>query len=422
MVDEEIKDLSAGPTGAPINRDARREPEVIEGELTPRETDDSGSPPYATAAETSAESPPAAKPPPRRGARGFLAGALAGLIVSALGLGAGFTFFASKTDVSDTENRLGALETQARQANDGVAAETSRDNAAVAALEKRIGALESSAGASNAADVEKRVTALEAASAGSSVASDATQRLASQAKDLRADVDAEKGELPDLSARVAKLESDAPKANAAGPDLAALAARVDKVEGALAAPKTETRAAPEKPAAADNAATIAIIAEVAEERLRTGAPLGAELAALGRLGVDPAALAPLQAVVNGAPTNSALAASFDAVAPHVLAATAPPEQGSVTDRFLSHLHNLVKVRELNETVGDDPQALVSQIEAGSRRGDIGAALASFNRLPETARKAAADWPTLARARQAAETALQSIREAAVGQLAGDPKP
>jgi hypothetical protein len=421
MVDEEIKDLSAGPTGAPVNRDARREPEVIEGEFAPRDADDGVSSPDSSAAETSADTSRAAKAAPRTGARGLLAGGVAGLIVSALALGAGYTFFAPKTDVSETANRLSVLETQAGQTNDAIAAENSRDSAAVAALGKRISALESSAGASNAADVEKRVTALEAASAGNSVASDATQRLASQAKDLRADVDAEKGEIPDLSARIAKLESDAPKANAAGPDLAALATRIDKVEGALAAPKTETRADAEKPAAADNPSTIAIIAEVAEERLRSGAAFVSEVAALQRLGVDPAALAPLQAVVNGAPTNSALAAAFTAVAPHVLAATSQPDTGSVTDRFLAHLHNLVKVRELNETAGDDPQALVSQIEAGSRRGDIGAALASFDKLPETARKAAGDWPTLARARQAAEASLQSIREAAVGQLAGGQK-
>jgi len=154
---------------------------------------------------------------------------------------------------------------------------------------------------------------------------------------------------------------------------------------------------------------------------RSGAAFAPELAALQRLGVDAAALAPLQAVVNGAPTNSALANSFNVVAPHVLAAASQPDTGSVTDRFLTHLHNLVKVRELNETAGDDPQALVSQIEAESRRGDIGAAVASFDKLPEAARKAAGDWPTLARARQAADAALQSIREAAVGQLAGGQK-
>jgi hypothetical protein len=424
MVDEEIEDVPAGPTGAPVNRDARREPEVIEGEVAAREPDDSKSPPYSTGAEASADPPPPGKPARGAGARGVLGGAVAGLIVSVLGLGAGYTLFAPKTDLSDAPNRLSALETQARQTNDAIAAEANRESAAIAALEKRISALESSAGASNAADVEKRVTALEAASAGNSAAGEATQRLAAQAKDLRADIDAEKGQLPDLSARVAKLESDAPKANAnvAGPDLAAVAARVDKVEAALATPKTETRVAAEKPAAEDNAANIAIIAEVAEERLRSGAGFAPELAALQRLGVDSAALAPLQAVVNGAPTNSALAASFSAVAPHVLAAAAPAETGGVADRFLAHLHNLVKVRELNETAGDDPQALVSQIEAMSRRGDIAAALASFDKLPEAARKAAGDWPTLARARQTADEALQSIREGAVGRLAGGSKP
>jgi hypothetical protein len=88
----------------------------------------------------------------------------------------------------------------------------------------------------------------------------------------------------------------------------------------------------------------------------------------------------------------------------------------VEDRFLAHLRNLVKVRELNEKVGDDPPALVSQIEAESQRGDIAGALVAFDKLPEAARKAAGDWPTLARARQTADAALLSIREGAVGRL------
>jgi hypothetical protein len=422
MVDEEIKDVSAGPTGAPVNRDPRREPEVIEGDIAAHEPDDNQSPssPGPNAAVGASEVPAAARS--RGGARPFLAGALGGLIVSALGLGAGYTLLASKGDVSETADRLSAIEAQSRQNNDAIAAEAKRESAAVATLEKRIGALESSAGASNATDLDKRVAALEAANAGNGAASDAIQRLAAQERDLRADFDAERGAIPDLSARVAKLETEAQKANNAGPDLAALAGRVDKVEAALAAPKNETRVAEEKLAAADNATAIAIVAEVAEERLRSGAGFGPELAALQRLGIDAAALAPLQAVVSGAPTNSALAASFGAVAPHVLAAASQGENGSVTDRFLAHIHNLVRVRDLNETAGDDPKALVSQIEAESRRGDIGGALASFGKLPEPARQAAGDWPTLARTRQAAEAALQSIREAAVGRLAGDQKP
>jgi hypothetical protein len=416
MIDEETQGDSAASAGAPVNRDARREPEVVEGEIAARDTGEHEPLRDRSAGESKAEPHPA--PAPRTGAHGFLGGALAGLIVSALAAGASYTLLAPKADTPGDPTRLSEIEAQARQNSDAIAAEAKRESAAIEGLEKRIIALEAGAGAPapGAADLEKPVAALEAASAGSSAAGDATERLAEQVKGLQGDVQGARGEIPDLSARVAKLETDTQKTNAASADLAALAARVDKVEGTLAAPKPDPRAA------SDTAAAIAIIAEAAADRLRAGEPFGPDLAALQHLGVDSATLAPLQAVVDGAPPNAALAASFSAAAPHVLAATSQEEKGSVTDRFLAHLHNLVRVRDLNETAGDDPGALVSQIEAETRRGDIGAALASFNKLPEGARQAAGDWQTLARTRQAADLALQSIRETAIGQLAGGPKP
>src|ERR1700734_1251054 len=173
MVDEEIKDVSAGPTGAPVNRDPRGEPEVIEGEIAAREADESISSRDPTGAETSANPGPAAKAPPRAGARSLLAGAVGGIVVSVLGLGAGYSLLTSKADGTDTENRLGALEAQTRQTNAALGAGANRDSTAVAALEKRIGALEASAGASNTADIDKRVAALEAANAGNGASSDA---------------------------------------------------------------------------------------------------------------------------------------------------------------------------------------------------------------------------------------------------------
>ena len=138
-------------------------------------------------------------------------------------------------------------------------------------------------------------------------------------------VEGARGEIPDLSARVAKLESETAKTNAAGLDLTALAARVDKLETALAAPKTETRAAPEKPAAADHAAPIAIISGAIADKLDAGAPFGPELSELERLGVDPAKLAPLRALADGGPTGSALAASFRRLRQRC---SPPPRKGS----------------------------------------------------------------------------------------------
>jgi hypothetical protein len=433
MVDEETQDVAAGRAGAPVNRDARPDPGVIEGEIAAPSAhegsahEDGPSPGAAEAASeaaTQSQSAPAAAKPVRTVTRAFAAGALAGLIVSALAAGVGGYFLASKADLAEDANRLAGLETQTGRETAALDAEAKRESTAVASLDKRVSALEASDSASGAAELDKRVSALEAANAENApsiaAATETARRLATQVADTRADVDAARAEMSSLSARVAKLEAG--PANGEGPDLSALAARVDKIEAALAAPKSETRVASEKPSPADNAAAIGIVAGVMEDRLAAGAPFGSELAALQRLRVDPAELAALQAVVHGAPTGGALAASFDAIAPKVLAATSQGEGGGGVDRFLAHMRNLIRVRNLNETAGDDPQAMVSQIEAACRRGDITGALAAFGKLPEAAREAAGDWPTQAGARQAADAALQSIREAAIGRLAGGASP
>jgi hypothetical protein len=427
MVDDETQDVSARPQGAPPNRDARPDPGVIDGEIAARGPNESEPPPAAGAPESVAQPRPA--PAPRAAFRGVLAGALAGLVVSALAVGAFYSLLAPGADVEDTANRLAELGAQVQQENAALDAEAKRESAAVASLDKRVSALETSGGSSG--ELDKRVAALETANADNgpkAVAAAQTaqqavqtdQQLTTQVKDLRADIDAARGEIPGLAARVAKLETEAPKANDA--DLSALAARLDKIEAALAAPKSESRVAPEKPAPADNSSAIAIIAGEIEDKLAAGAPFGTEAAALQRLGVDPAQLASLQAVAGGAPTGSALAESFDAVAPQVLAAASPAESGGVLDRLLAHIHGLVRVHVLGESAGDNPEAIVSRIGAECRRGDIAGAVAAFDKLPAAARQAAGDWPVKARARQAADAALQSIREAAVGRLAGVARP
>ena len=418
MVDEETRDVSAAPAGPPPNRDARRDPGVIEGEIAAREAEKRGSPPSAAPAPelTAPPSPAPAAESGRRGSRGFLGGAIAGLVVSALAIGGGFALLAPGSDSTEDATRLAGTLAQTQRDSAAAAAEAKRASDALAGLEKRVAALEA-ASAEAKPDAAAQQAAQSAAQAAQTAeqAAKGDQQLAAQLKDLRADIDAARGEIPGLAARVAKLETEAPKTNDA--DLSALAARLDKVEGALAAPKSEARVAAEKPAAADNAAAVAIIAGAVADRLAVGAPFSDEIAELQRLGVDAAELAALQAVAVGTPTGSTLAASFAAVAPKVLAA-APEEKGGIVDRLLAHMRGLVRVHEVGESAGDDPEAIVSRIEADCRRGDIPGALAAFDQLPAATRQAAGDWPVKARARQAADAALQSIREAAIGQLAG----
>ena len=119
----------------------------------------------------------------------------------------------------------------------------------------------------------------------------------------------------------------------------------------------------------------------------------------------------------GAPTAAALAASFAKIAPSLVAADNPDSGGGVMDTLFDHMRKLVRVRAVGEVAGDDAAALVSQIEAAFLRGQAARRSASYARLPEPARKAAADWAKTADARLAAEAAAQSLRESAIGRLA-----
>ena len=384
-----------------------------------------------TRAEQAGAAPPGASPSDRQaqpagrgpGAfRGFLAGALGGALIAALAALAGYLFFWPSADLAEADaSRLAALETQARTQ----ATEAQRQASALAGLDKRLGALEAANPAGALAALDKHLSALDAANAANAAkiaaALEAAQGSASGLKELKAEADAARSALPELSARVAKLEASesAPQA-AAGPEISDLANRVGKVEAALAAPKTESRVAPEKPAF-DNSAAVAIVAAALRDKLAQGAPFGTELSALQNLGIEPEKLAPLKALANGGPTNEELAAAFATIAPKALAAASSGEKTDAWNRFLGHIRGMVQVRDLNEASGDDPVALVSQIEAESRGGDLGAALAAFAKLPEPARRAASEWAAEAGAKQQADQALQSIRTSAIEKLAAGGK-
>ena len=194
--------------------------------------------------------------------------------------------------------------------------------------------------------------------------------------------------------------------------------RVGKIEAALAAPKMESRVPPTEVAPKSDPAAQAIAALALEQRLRAGEPFAAEWAALSRLGADGAALATLKPYSDtGAPTAAALAASFAKIAPSLVAADNPETGEGVMDRMLDHMRKLVRVRAVGEVAGDDPAALVSQIEAALARGQAASALSVFARLPEAARKAGAEWVKTADARVAADAAAQSLRDNAIGRLA-----
>ena len=162
---------------------------------------------------------------------------------------------------------------------------------------------------------------------------------------------------------MAALEARPAASGGAPSDVNAPADKSDSAQTATA-PKTETRVAPEKPSSSDNPAATAIVAELLRDKLASGRPYPSEVSALTALGVDPAPLAPLKALVDGAPTNRALVDDFEAAEPRCSPPSPPPKRRRRRWQDSSPIYEgLVQVWRVGETAGDDPEALASQIVA-----------------------------------------------------------
>jgi hypothetical protein len=407
-------EISAPPPAAPPSP-ARPDPGVIDGEATEIRDE--------TAA--SAEGPPADAPPPPELNRvvPYAIPAAAGL--GGAILGAALALFAAWL----IDPRAGALD-EARMRLAAVEKSAESESATESALDKRIAALE--AGAASAAKgggldaLDSRIGALEAAGDDVKTAldearaarADAARALAaSQVAPISTNA-AAPAESSALEPRLAKLEGDLAAADARLNQLGALDERLAKLEGATgAAPKSDARVAMAK-GGSESAPSIAVLALSLEQRFAASAPFAAELTALSQLGVGADALAPLKPFAeSGAPSLSALAASWAKIEPAVAAAAPPPER-SGWDRLLDHMRALVRVRRVGEAAGsDESDPPVARIGAALGRGDLAAALDAFGQLPEASRAAGAAWDDAAKARAAAVKAASALRAEAIGGLA-----
>jgi hypothetical protein len=401
------------------NRDRHGEPPIIEGEVAER--DEAPSTAAKEAPPEAANNPDAAPPPepaphrlepgsagPRRSTL-FIAGGVGGVIGAVVA--AGIVLVERSTFEADLSRRLAAVE------------------APLSDLNRRVGVLE------NAAQSAKAAADAAKASQGDIQAArtDATKALAlatktaasvEQQKQLAAEKTPPAGDSGDVEARLQKLESDRSAVDKTAADLAPIEDRLAKLEAALVAPKSETRVAPEHGDVGRDAwVAMAVAAEAVSDGLVSGAPYAAEQAALERLGADPAKVAALKPFADkGAPAAAALALGFDKIAPDVVKAATPKDGGGVMDRLISNMSKVVRITPVGEAAGDNPAALVSQIESALGRGEIQAAMALWARLPEPARRASADWAGGAEARLAADAAAAGLLNDAMVKLASGDKP
>lgn len=154
-----------------------------------------------------------------------------------------------------------------------------------------------------------------------------------------------------------------------------------------------------------------------------GEPFIAETAALAELGVDQAALAPLDPFASATvPTVAALRAQFSDVADAIIAASTAEVEADAGfwARLWGNAVGVVTVRPTGPIEGDTPVAIVSRMEAAVASGDLATALAERQALPAPALDASAAWAEAAQQRIDLDAAVDGLAEALRrAQLAGE---
>ncbi|AKI02976.1 hypothetical protein IMCC20628_04300 [Hoeflea sp. IMCC20628] len=118
---------------------------------------------------------------------------------------------------------------------------------------------------------------------------------------------------------------------------------------------------------------------------------------------DPAVPELRDLAARGVPSRSKLIEGFPDAASKAIAAAEPVDPNSgLVDRLMSSALSVVKVRKVGDVEGDSAEAIAARAEARLLDGDLYAALAEWNTLPESSRLAASDYGNALAARARAE--------------------
>jgi hypothetical protein len=378
--------------------------------------------PEAAGLETPATERAALPDAPARPAAGqaAAAGFVGGVVAAAAVAGASLLW----GPLADLPRRLDTVEASA-----GAAAPRS----AIDALDQRAASLEQKTGALSAAlePVARQSQAAEAAAKDAATKAAAAASLAGQAAAgsapagtpgaPAADTAALAGRLDRLEGSLAKLESIGQRVSASESGLARLTAQpaasqaaADDLAAKLAALQQQLGHLAQDEAQA--AGPIVSLAVLTRQDLASGRPLGKPLQGLKALGVPDAELAPLSVYADkGAPGTAELSRALADLARRTVPKPAAPDiTGSLWDQVASQASRLVKVHPVGEPapVGD-----VAEVQAALASGRLGDALAIWEKLPADIRQRTQPWADEAHARLAAAQAADSLVASSVDRLA-----
>jgi hypothetical protein len=228
-------------------------------------------------------------------------------------------------------------------------------------------------------------------------------------------------DLAPLEARLALLEKSA----------AQLAGRLkpveDKIEplpgaltdlrAALTADGASARTGADQAQAAAKSAALVVVAQSIAAAIDAGQPYRPALEALGALKAPPAIVDALRPAAGGAPSLASLASGFAKMERALFVPPAPPEGANLLERLSRSASALVRVRPASDPEGASPADHAARIERALASGDGAAALAQWERLPDAAKAASADWAKALRARTSAQEAARALLSDAMARLA-----
>jgi hypothetical protein len=205
--------------------------------------------------------------------------------------------------------------------------------------------------------------------------------------------------------------------------LDAVQQKLGQIEAALAAPKADAKADQDRALADQRAKALSaahsqgVVATSLMQLVSRGEPFANEFAALANLGVDPAKLAPLQAVAStGVASIADLSDQFAALAPTLETPEAPRADTGFLERLARDASNLVRIRRDGDPHDLDLPGRVAAIEGALARLDVAKAYAAWLQLPDAARTKSATWGAAAKARLDAVSAASAIEADAVAAL------
>jgi hypothetical protein len=219
------------------------------------------------------------------------------------------------------------------------------------------------------------------------------------------------GTVTELQTRLAAIEErltafDPARLDALAAEVGNLSQEVADLDQRLA----RVEEAPEVAEAARRTAEIMAVG-VLRTAANRGEPFKAELDLIDALGVEHPGLATLAPLADaGVPTPATLREDFETnVMDAILAATeAVPPGANFIDRMVGGVRSLVSVRPAGPIEGTTPVAIVSRVRANLQSGELEAAAAEWDSLPESGKSVSAAWAERLKARIALDAAMNEI--------------